>query len=47
MNVAGKSSRGKPRQRWEKYITDAFGTTAAASRVAEDMHQFHIWAATS
>ena len=32
--VAGKRSRGKPRQRWEKYITDTFGTMTAASRVA-------------
>ena len=38
--VAGKSSRGKPRHRWEKDITDTFGTMAAASRVAEDRHQF-------
>ena len=47
--VAGKRSRGKPRQRWEKDITDTFGTMAAASRVAEDRHQFRrdIWAATS
>ena len=43
--VAGGRSRGKPRQRWEKYITD----TVAGSRVAEDRHQFRrdIWAATS
>ena len=47
--VSGKRSRGKPRQRWEKYITDTFGTMTAASRVAEDRHQFRsdIWAATS
>ena len=47
--VAGKRSRGKPIQRWEKDITYTFGTMAAASRVAEDRHQFrrHIWAATS
>ncbi len=38
--VAGKRSRGKPRQRWEKDITDTFGTMAAASRVVEDRHQF-------
>ena len=38
--VAGKRSRGKPRQRWEKDITDTFGTMAAASRVTEDRHQF-------
>ena len=38
--VAGKRSRGKPRQIWEKDITDTFGTMAAASRVAEDRHQF-------
>ena len=31
--VAGKRSRGKPRQRWEKHITDIFGTMATASRV--------------
>ena len=37
--VAGKISRGKPRQRWEKDITDTFGMMAAASRVAEDRHQ--------
>ena len=47
--VAGKRSRGKPRQRWEKDITDTFGTMAAASRVAKDRQQFRsdIWAATS
>ena len=47
--VAGKRSRGKPRQRWEKDITDTFGTMTAASRVAEDRKQFRsdIWAATS
>ena len=47
--VARKRSRGKPRQRWEKDITDTFGTMAAASRVAGDRHQFRrdIWAATS
>ena len=47
--VAGKRSRGKPRQRWEKDITDMFGTMTAASRVAEDRKQFRsdIWAATS
>ena len=38
--VAGKRSRGKPRQRWEKDITDTFGTMTSASRVAEDRHQF-------
>ena len=27
-----KRSRGKPRQRWEKDITDIFGTMATASR---------------
>ena len=44
--VAGKRRRGEPRQIWEKDITDAFGTMAAASRVAEDRHQFRrdIWA---
>ena len=35
-NVAGKRNRGKSIQRWEKDITDKFGTMAAASRVAED-----------
>ena len=47
--VAGKRSRGKPRQRCEKDITDTFGTMAAASRMAEDRQQFrrYIWAATS
>ena len=47
--VAGKRSRGKPRQRWEKDITDTLGTMKAASRVAEDRHQFRrdIWAARS
>ena len=46
--VAGKRSRGKPRQRWENDITDTFGTMATASRVAEDRHQIrkHIWAAS-
>ena len=29
--VAGKRSREKPRQRWEKYITDIFGTMATES----------------
>ena len=38
--VAGKRSRGKPQQRWEKDIIDTFGTMTAASRVAEDLHQF-------
>ena len=48
--VAGKRSRGKPRQRsWEKDITDTFGRMAAASRVAEERHRFRrdIWVATS
>ena len=51
--VAGRRSRGKPRQRWEKFITyfigPTFGTMAAASRVAEGRHQFrrYIWAVTS
>ena len=47
--VAVTRSIGKTRQRWEKYITDTFGTMAAASRVAGDRHQFRrdIWAATS
>ena len=38
--VVGKRSGRKPGQRWEKYITDTFGTMAAASRVAEDRLQF-------
>ena len=38
--VAGKQGRGKPRQRREKDITDAFGTMAKASRMAEDRHRF-------
>ena len=38
--IAEKRSRGKPRQRWEKDITDTFGTMAAASRVAKNRHQF-------
>ena len=48
VTVAGKRSRGKPIVRWEKDITYTFGTMAAASRVAEDRHQFpkDIWAAT-
>ena len=33
--LAGKRNGEKPRQRWEKDITDMFGTMAAASRVAE------------
>ena len=47
--VAGKRSRGKPIQSWEKYTTDTFATMTAASRAAEDRHQFprDIWAATS
>ena len=49
--VVGKRSRGKPRQIWEKDITDTFDrpTMAAAIRVAEDRYQFRrdIWAATS
>ena len=42
--VARKRSRGKPRQRRDKYITDTFGTMTAAS-----WHRFRrdIWAATS
>ena len=40
--VAGKRSWGKPRQRWEKDIADTFGTMTAASRVAEDRHQFRM-----
>ena len=49
-NKARNGSREKkPRQRWEKDITDTFGTMAAASRVADDRHQFRrdIWASTS
>ena len=43
--VAGKRSRGKPRQRWEKYIKDTFGTMTAASRVAEDRcHGLRVYA---
>ena len=38
--VAGKRTRGKPRHRWEKDITDIFGTMATASMVAEDRHRF-------
>ena len=38
--VAGKRSRRKPRQRWDKDIADTFGMMAAASRVAEDRHHF-------
>ena len=38
--VAVTRSRYNTRQRWEKHITDTFGTMAAASRVAEDRHQF-------
>ena len=47
--VTGRGGRGESRQRWERDITDAFGTMTAASRVAEDRHQFRseIWAATS
>ena len=47
--IIARYSRRKPRQRWEKDIADAFGTMAAASRVAEDRHQFRrdIWAATA
>ena len=47
--VAGKRSRGKPRQRCEKDFRDTFGTMTAASRVAEYRRQFRsdIWAATS
>ena len=47
--VAGKWNKGKPRQRWEKDITDTFGTMTAASRVAEDRHRFRkdIWEKTS
>ena len=40
--VAGKRSSGKPIQRWEKYITDMFGTMTAAGRVAENMHHRDI-----
>ena len=49
--VAGKRSRGKPRQILEKDITDIFGTMeTATTRVAEDRHKFRskdVWAATS
>ena len=47
--VVGKRSRGKPRQRWEKDITDTFGTMTAASRVVEDRYQFRSdnWEAMS
>ena len=47
--VAGKISRGKPKQSWEKYITDTFGMMATASRVAENRHRSrkYIWAVTS
>ena len=47
--LAGNRSRGKPRQRWEKDITDTFGTMATASRVAEDRRRFprDIWAAST
>ena len=38
--VAGKQGRGKPKQRREKDTTDAFGTMAKASRMAEDRHRF-------
>ena len=36
-NVGREKKQGKPGQRWEKDITDTFGTMAAASRVAQDM----------
>ena len=39
--VAGKRSRGKPKQRWEKDITDTFGMMTAASRVAS-ISQRHL-----
>ena len=47
--VAGKRSRGKVRPKWEKYITDIFGTMTSASRMKEDSHRFRkdIWTATS
>ena len=47
-NGSRGESRGKSRQRWEKDITDIFGTMAAASRVAQDRNRFRkdIWAAT-
>ena len=46
-NVGREKKQGKPGQRWEKDITDTFGTMAAAIRVAQDRHQFRkdIWAA--
>ena len=45
--VAGKRSRGKTRQRWEKYITNTVGTMTG--RVVKDRHRFckDIWAAPS
>ena len=46
--ISGKRSRGKPRQIWEKYITDTCGTAGVVSRLVEDRLQFRrdIWAAT-
>ena len=35
--VAGKRISGKPGQRWKKYITDIFGTTAAIHCMAEEI----------
>ena len=32
----GKRNRGNPRQKWDKDITDIFGTMTTVSRVAED-----------
>ena len=38
--------RGKPRQRWEKDMTDVFGVVTAAGRIAGERHRFQkkIWA---
>ena len=37
---AGKRSRGKPREIWEKDITDMFCTMATASKAVENRHRF-------
>ena len=40
--IAGKRSRGKPRQRWEKDITDTFGTMKAKTKMGERHHRY-VW----
>ena len=40
--VAGKRSRGKPRERWEKYITDTFGNSKKSGEGHATISQKHL-----